>query len=60
MENLNTEKGSYAYEVYKREVGGKTWDGKPLKDFHEMPENIQKAWSAIDKAYQEQNEKSKI
>lgn len=46
---------SYAYEIYKREVGGKTWDGKPIKPFSEMPDHIKKAWSAIDKAYKDEN-----
>jgi len=41
-----------SYEIYKAKVGGKTFDGKDMKQFEEMPENIQKAWKSIDEHYE--------
>jgi phosphate uptake regulator len=51
MENQSFDEISVAYAIYKKEVGGKTWDDKPMKEFSEMPENIQNAWLAIDDYY---------
>lgn len=35
-----------AYEAYGIEVGGKAFDGSPLKSFDELPENIRAGWEA--------------
>lgn len=42
---------SISYEIYKKEVGGKTFNGDPMKLFEDLPENIKKAWEAIDRHY---------
>jgi hypothetical protein len=42
---------SVAYEIYKEAVGGKTFDGKDMKQYEEMPENIRNAWTAVDNHY---------
>lgn len=53
---------SISYEIYKKAVGGKTWNGEDMKQFEEMPENIQKGWKAIDEHYTKKKtpEKSKV
>ena len=47
---------SYAYEIYKKEVGGITWEGKPMKEFDELPNNIKNAWCMIDKVLSNGND----
>lgn len=42
---------SVAYETYKECVGGKTFDGKDMKPFIELPSNIRDAWIAVDSHY---------
>ena len=36
--------GKINYEMYREAVGGVTWNGDKMKEFEEMPDNIQKAW----------------
>jgi hypothetical protein len=36
--------GKLNYNLYKNAVGGKTWNGENMKQFDEMPINIQNAW----------------
>ena len=38
--------GQRAYERYRLAVGGKTFDGKPMLEFGEMPERIRAGWEA--------------
>lgn len=38
--------GQRAYERYRLAVGGKTFDGKPMLEFAEMPERIRAGWEA--------------
>lgn len=40
---------SKSYDIYKEEVGGKTFNGEDMKPFEDLPEKIQNAWKAIDK-----------
>ena len=47
--HLRNETVSQAYKIYKREVGGVTFDGKPMKEFQELPNKIKNAWITIDK-----------
>lgn len=35
-----------AYDAYCAEVGGTTYDGKPLPQFHELGERQRKGWVA--------------
>ena len=44
---------SDAYEVYKKSVGGRTFNGEKMKEFDELPENIKDAWLAIDIHYKD-------
>ena len=37
--------GQVAYEAYAKAVGGKAWNGEPLKTYDELPERIKDAWS---------------
>lgn len=46
MENINKEKSCCIYERYR--LKERTWDGKQLPEFHELPEDEQKKWSEID------------
>mgnify|MGYP006315056711 CR=1 FL=1 len=41
-----------SYELYKESVGGVTMNGENMKEFFELPENVQKAWESIDNYYQ--------
>lgn len=38
--------GQRAYERYREAVGGRTFDGKPMLEFAEMPERIRGGWEA--------------
>ena len=38
--------GERAYGAYRSAVGGKTFDGKPMLAFDEMPERIRGGWEA--------------
>ena len=35
-----------AFEAYSESTGGKTYDGKPIPKWNELPEHVQRAWSA--------------
>jgi hypothetical protein len=37
--------GEIAYNAYKDSRGGITWNGDRMKDFFEMPEDIQESWN---------------
>lgn len=50
-EEEEKEESSKAYEIYKESVGGKTWNGENMKLYSELPNNIKKGWSDIDKYY---------
>lgn len=42
---------SESYEIYKLNVGGKTWDGKEMLKFEDIKnQTIQNAWRAVDDA----------
>ena len=36
--------GQIAYEAYSKAVGGKSWNGEPLKTWEELPGYIRHAW----------------
>ena len=36
--------GKVNYDAYKESVGGVSFNGQKLKEFHEMPEKICNAW----------------
>lgn len=35
-----------AYEAYARSTGGKTFDGRPMPTWNELPQRIRDAWAA--------------
>ena len=37
--------GQVAYGAYRQAVNNVTMDGKPMKEFHEMPEKVRNAWA---------------
>ena len=41
-----SDRGRKAYHRYREAVGGKTFDGKPMLEFDEMPERIRAGWDA--------------
>ena len=43
---------SKAYEIYKKSVGGITFNGDKMKDFSDLPEGIKNAWSDVDNHYE--------
>jgi hypothetical protein len=47
--------GQVGYEAYALSTGGKTFDGRLMPKWHELPEGIQRAWNdaanAISDAY---------
>mgnify|MGYP001586076291 CR=1 FL=1 len=44
------EYGIIGYETYAKFTGGKTWDGKPMPTWEDLPEKIQGAWGASGEA----------
>lgn len=36
--------GEICYNGYKKSRGGITWNGEKMKDFDDMPEDIQESW----------------
>lgn len=41
--------GQVAFEAYSAAVGGKTYDGKPIPQWHEVRAEIQQGWEAAAK-----------
>jgi hypothetical protein len=39
---------SIAYEIYKKNVGGITFNGEKMKEFYELPEKIKNAWLQVE------------
>ena len=50
MRDFQTKRAKLAYEAYCEAVGGKSWDGKPLQKWDDLPESIQLAWAVAAKA----------
>ena len=46
FEFVENEIGKLNYEMYRKMVGGITWNGDKMKEYEEMPEKIRKAWEA--------------
>lgn len=42
--------GQIAYEAYADSTGGKTFDGRDMPKWEQLPERIQLAWSAATRA----------
>ncbi len=38
--------GQIGYEAYAKKTGGKTWDGRDMPAFFDLPQNIRDAWKA--------------
>jgi len=38
--------GALGYEAYARSTGGKTWDGKDMPKWEDLPQRIKDAWMA--------------
>ena len=38
--------GAIGYEAYAVSTGGKTFDGRDMPKWHELPQRIQEAWEA--------------
>lgn len=38
--------GAIGYEAYAKKTGGKTYDGRDMPKWEELPEKIQDAWEA--------------
>ena len=36
-----------AFDIYADKVGGRSFDGKPLKRFHDMPDVQKAGWQAV-------------
>ena len=36
--------GQIAFEAYSESVGGKTWDGKEIPPYEDLPDPIKTAW----------------
>jgi hypothetical protein len=46
MESNVERYGRLAFEAYGKSTGGRTYDGRPIPKWHELPENIREAWCA--------------
>ncbi len=49
MEDDTTRSARMGYEAYAEFTGGKTFDGRDMPKWHELPERIQNAWRAAAK-----------
>lgn len=45
-----TEYGSVGYSAYAESTGGKTFDGRDMPRWSDLPERIQNAWNAAARA----------
>lgn len=48
------------FEVYRQEVGGKTYDGKPIPPLHECAPSAQAGWAAVAEFVAQQHSTSKV
>jgi len=46
--------GKCGYEAYAKSTGGKTFDGRDMPMWEQLPENIKRAWADASKAIAEQ------
>lgn len=44
MEDTLKSYGQIGYEAYARSTGGKTFDGRDMPTFEQLPDRIKKAW----------------
>lgn len=42
--------GQVGYEAYAKQTGGKTFDGRKMPQWDDLPENIKLAWEAAGEA----------
>lgn len=50
--------GQIGYEAYAKKTGGKTYDGRDMPQFFDLPQNIRDAWEAAANAIVEHTRQS--
>jgi hypothetical protein len=45
------EPGMVGYEAYAKSTGGKTFDGRDMPKWADLPQRIRDAWNAVAAAY---------